>query len=96
MPILGSGFILWPWTVISLIYGEYRTAVWLIATYGLIFVTRQLLEPRVLGKQIGLHPILTLMSIYIGLKVFGGFGFILGPFTLIMIKTVLSSETKIV
>jgi sporulation integral membrane protein YtvI len=96
MPILGSGFILWPWTIIALIYGEYKTAIWLIATYGLIFLTRQLLEPRVLGKQIGVHPILTLMSIYVGLKIFGGFGFILGPFTLIMIKTVLTSEAKII
>lgn len=92
LPIFGAGFILWPWGLTALIAGNYSEAIWIFSTYGIVFLTRQFLEPRVLGKQIGVHPILSLMSIYIGLKVYGGFGFILGPITLILLKTVIESE----
>lgn len=92
IPMFGSGFVLWPWAAYSLFVGEYSQAIGLLIIYGVVFFNRQIFEPKILGVQIGLHPLLTLMSVYIGFKVFGLFGFILGPFTFIMIKTVITSE----
>ena len=61
-------------------------AIGLIIIYVVVLVTRQFLEPKVLGKQIGIHPLATLMSIYIGLQIFGIFGFIIGPVLMVIIK----------
>lgn len=86
LPVFGSGFILWPWSIYNLIVGNYGMAIGLIIIYVVILVTRQFVEPRILGKQIGIHPLVTLMSIYIGIKVFGLFGFIIGPCIVVIIK----------
>ena len=86
LPVFGSGFILWPWALYNLITKDYGMAIGLIIIYVVVLVTRQFLEPKVLGKQIGIHPLATLMSIYIGLQIFGIFGFIIGPVLMVIIK----------
>lgn len=86
LPFFGSGFILWPWCAYNIIISNYGTAISLIIIYIVIIITRQFLEPKIIGKQIGLHPLVTLMSIYVGIKIFGIFGFIIGPFIIIIIK----------
>ena len=86
LPVFGSGFILWPWALYSAITGNYGMAIGLIVIYLIILITRQFVEPKIVGKQIGIHPLITLMSIYIGLKIFGVFGFIIGPIIMIIIK----------
>jgi len=93
LPLFGGGLILWPWIIFSLITREFRQAVWLLATYGTIFITRQSLEPKILGDQIGIHPLLTLMSIYIGVRIYGVFGFLIGPLTIVVMKTILEDPT---
>jgi sporulation integral membrane protein YtvI len=87
LPIFGSGAILLPWAIWSIFIGEIPYAVGIVAMYGTVIITRQLLEPKILGEQIGVYPLVTLMSIYIGLKVFGVFGIIIGPIFIILIKT---------
>ena len=94
LPILGSGFILWPWAFYSLILGNYTRAISLLAIYGVITISRQSFEPKILGKQIGVHPLLTLMSIYIGLNVFGILGFLIGPVILVSSKVILEGVGK--
>ncbi len=79
LPVFGGGFILWPWITISLIAGNFGRAVALIVLYVVIFITRQVVEPRILGNNLGIHPIATLMAIYIGLRLFGILGLIIGP-----------------
>jgi len=79
LPILGTGTVLIPWALYSLITGNTRIGISLFILYGICLLVRQILEPRVVGKQIGLHPLFTLMSMYIGLRLFGIFGLILGP-----------------
>ncbi len=86
LPVFGSGFILWPWALYNVITQNYGLAIGLIIIYVVILVTRQLVEPRILGKQIGIHPLATLMSIYVGLQIFGAFGFIIGPILMVIIK----------
>ena len=79
LPFIGTGIIFIPWILIEVVYGHY----WLAAAYGAIYLlstlTRQFLEPRLIGEQLGCPPVLVLMSIYIGVKVYGWSGIILGP-----------------
>ena len=84
-PILGTGTILIPWAIISLITGNYTRAFPLIMLYGIVLLVRQLLEPRVLGGQIGLYPLVTLVSMYVGLQALGFIGMILGPVTVLIL-----------
>ncbi len=79
MPILGTAAVLVPWALISLIYGDMYSFVSLLIIQALVFVVRQLAEPKIISRQIGIHPILTLVSIYIGLKFFGITGVIFAP-----------------
>ena len=94
IPVFGSGFILWPWIVLELLGKQYPTAIGLAIIYGSIFITRQMMEPKVLGQQIGLHPLLTLMSMYAGVRVFGVLGFLVGPVIVLVIKVVMQAELK--
>lgn len=87
LPMFGSGAILIPWAIFQLISGNIIVAVGLLAIYGLIVVVRQVLEPKVLSSQIGVYALVTLMSMYIGFKLIGVLGLILGPVTMVMLKT---------
>ncbi len=86
LPVFGSGFILWPWALYNLINANYGMSIGLIVIYVVILLTRQFIEPKILGKQIGIHPLATLMSIYIGIQIFGILGFIIGPVVMVIIK----------
>ena len=79
LPILGTAIILVPWALISLIYGDIYSFTALMIIQALVFVFRQLAEPKIISRQIGIHPILTLISVYIGLRFFGITGVILAP-----------------
>lgn len=87
-PILGSGLILVPWSIISFINQDIYTAAVLLTLYFICQILRQFLEPKLLGNRIGIKPVYTLMSIYAGLKVFGVAGFFLGPLAMIIIVTI--------
>ncbi len=86
LPVFGSGAVLIPWSLISLIHGDFATLAIMLSMYIIIIITRQILEPRILGKHIGVPPLLTLMSMYIGLKFIGIFGMILGPVIVLIVK----------
>jgi len=89
IPVLGSGIILNPWAIICLIQGNYFRAIGLFFLYLIILLTRQLLEPKILSGQLGIHPLFTIMAMYVGLKTIGISGMILGPILLILIITIL-------
>ncbi len=86
LPVVGSGAVLIPWALVSLIGGSYGTAVTLLIVYGVNIVVRSILEPRLVGRQIGLPPIATLMAMYIGFMAVGVLGMVLFPIGLIMVK----------
>lgn len=79
LPVFGSGTILIPWAVYRILLGDVKMAVGLAILYLLCTVNRQLLEPRLLGQKLGMSTLLTLFLMYIGYRLFGIFGFILGP-----------------
>lgn len=87
LPIFGSGSIYIPWIISRLILKDFKLALFLGIVYLSITLTRQTLEPKILGTQIGLYPLVTLMSMYIGLKVLGFSGLILGPIIVISLST---------
>ena len=91
LPFFGTAIILVPWAIISLLYGDIYSFTALIIIQALTFVVRQLAEPKIVSQQIGIHPILTLISVYIGLKYFGIFGVIIAPIlTLLAVNLYLS------
>lgn len=87
LPFFGSGFILWPGAVIHLLSGNTFLAIGYLILYGIIQIMRQILQPKILGTQIGLHPLLTLFSMFFGLKCVGVWGLILGPVLAVILKT---------
>ena len=79
VPILGTGTILVPWAAVSLIKKESLQAIGLLCTYGVAAMTRTVLEPRLVGKQLGLDPLTTLAALYVGFRFWGFGGLLLTP-----------------
>jgi len=94
IPVLGTGTVLIPWAVVSLITGKYFFAIGLVIIYAIAFLIRHLSEPKILSQQIGLHPLVTLLTVYIGLRTIGVFGMILGPIVAIIIINFFKAEQK--
>ena len=74
LPILGTGGIMIPWAVTSLVLGYTKLGIELFIIYGIVTVIRNYVEPKIVGGQLGLHPIITLVSMFIGLRLFGIWG----------------------
>ncbi len=85
LPVLGTGTVLIPWSLIMLINGNYGLALGLIILYIITVIVRNLIEPKIVGGQVGLHPLITLISIFTGLKLFGVFGMLCLPLVIIML-----------
>ena len=86
LPIAGSGGILIPWALFSLVMGNYKQAIGLMVIYVLISIVRQYIEPKIVGDTLGVHPIVTLMGLYFGLKLFGFLGMFIVPLTIMTLK----------
>ena len=74
LPILGTGGIMIPWSVISFALGHTAMGIKLIVIYAIVTIIRNYVEPKIVGAQLGLHPIITLVSMFIGLRLFGFWG----------------------
>lgn len=90
MPIIGTGTVIIPWAVISLLMHNTRVGIGMIILYAIITVVRQTIEPKIVGQQIGLHPLVTLILMYVGAQLMG----ILGLFLLPIIATLLLKLNK--
>lgn len=86
LPVLGTGTVLYPWGIISMISGNSALGISLIIAQLIMTIIRNIIEPRIIGTHTGLNPILTLASIYIGTKLFGFIGMYV--FMLIIIMAV--------
>ena len=86
LPILGTGTILIPTAAINLILGNVPRAIGFIILYIVILSVRQFLEPKIMGQNLGLHPLVTLISIYVGMQIFGIAGLFLGPIIITIIR----------
>lgn len=88
LPFIGTGIILGPMAVWYLLNAEYWKSLICAGVYLLCVVTRELLEPRLIGKNTGIYPILILISIYTGIKLYGLGGVILGPLSFLLYKEI--------
>lgn len=79
VPVLGTGTVLLPWSLICLIQRENARAVGLLGIYAVTFLSRSALEPRLVGKQLGLDPLVTLLCLYVGYQLWGIGGMLLSP-----------------
>lgn len=86
LPVLGTGTFMIPWAVYSLITGKVGLAIGLFIVYAIIYVVRQVIEPKIVGGTVGLPPFITLMGMYVGSQLFGFIGIFLVPIMIIIVK----------
>lgn len=79
IPVLGTGTVLLPWSLICLIQGLTARAIGLLGIYAVTFLSRTTLEPRMVGKHLGLDPLVTLLCLYVGYRLWGIGGMLLSP-----------------
>mgnify|MGYP004545808739 FL=1 len=91
LPILGSGTVMVPWAIISALNGDLKLGLAIIILFIIMSVIRQFLEPKLVSKHIGTHPIFTLIAMYTGFKFIGVIGMLVGPIILIIIKNVFAT-----
>lgn len=86
LPVLGTGGIVIPWIFIELFKGNVLLAVGLTIVYVIITIIRNIIEPKIVGNQIGLHPLIILICMFIGVRIFGFAGLFLLPLIVIILK----------
>lgn len=86
IPVLGTGTVLIPWAVYNLVFGNIGMGIGLLVIYAVVTVIRQIIEPKLVANQAGLPAIVTIMAMFLGVRIFGAFGIILLPFTVIILK----------
>lgn len=86
LPVFGTGTILIPWALLLFLRGQTRAGVGLVILYGAAALSRQALEPRLVGKQVGLSPVLALLALYTGYRLLGVGGMIVFPLGAVLIK----------
>lgn len=92
VPVLGTGVVLLPWAGVSFLQGQSLRAIGLLAVYGAAVLTRTVLEPRVVGRNLGLDPLLTLIAMYTGFRLWGIGGMLLTPILVSAVKNAVFLE----
>lgn len=96
LPLIGVGTMLIPFSIGYILLGKYLKALVLLVVFGICYMFREVMEPRLMGNKIGISPLAMIVSIYAGLKLFGIIGVLLGPVVYILIGEIMSmTEDKI-
>ena len=93
LPVVGAGLIINTWAILDLLVGNYSAALGLFIVYLTSLTTRQLIEPRIVGKQLGLYPLVTMMSMFAGFQMIGVLGLIAGPIVANICRVVLDADS---
>ncbi len=93
VPLVGAGIIMLPWTFVELISGNIPRAVGLAIIFSILSLTRSFIEPRIVGRQIGIHPVFTLCGMYIGMRLFGFWGLLFLPFIFMTAAEIMRTRT---
>ena len=93
LPVLGTGGIMIPWAIITFLLGNYSLAIGLAVLYVVITIIRNILEPKIVGGNIGLHPVVTLISLFVGAQLFGVVGLFGFPIFLSLLVNLNKNET---
>jgi sporulation integral membrane protein YtvI len=87
LPVVGTGAVLIPWAIIVFIMGDFGMGAGLLAVYLFVTIVRNIIEPKIVGDSVGLHPLVTLVSMYVGTKLFGGIGLLGLPVSLAILNS---------
>lgn len=91
VPMLGTGIVMVPWAAVSLLQGAHLRAIGLLCIFGAATVARSTLEPRLVGRQLGLDPLVTLAALYTGYRLWGFWGLLAAPILTAAAKTLWNS-----
>lgn len=94
LPVIGSGIIMVPWSIVNLIWGNNQMGRNLGIIYIILVIIRQIIEPRILGKRIGIRPIYTFISTVLGSIILGPIGVIIGPLIAVIINSIIKSQRQ--
>lgn len=86
LPIIGTAVLILPWAGYLFLTGDVLNGSILLGIFIFSLIFRQIIEPKIMGDSLGFHPLLLVMGIYVGMKLFGALGIFIGPLTLIFIK----------
>lgn len=86
LPVLGTGGIMIPWVILAALQGHFSLSIGLLVVYVVITIIRNIIEPKIVGSQIGLHPIVTLVSMFVGAQLFGVIGLFGFPILLSLLR----------
>lgn len=94
LPVLGVGLFLLPWSVGCFLFGDFKMGVGLALLFFVVVTVRQIAEPKIIGARLGIHPLLILGAMYVGLGLFGGAGMIFGPLAALVVKSCIDVRTS--
>ena len=86
LPLVGPGTVFFPWIIWEVLNGNYGFAVALLVIYLVVTIIRQVVQPKIVGDSIGLHSLETLIALFVGLRLMGVLGLILGPIIWVVLK----------
>ena len=94
LPLFGSGAVLLPYAAVAFLSGDLKLGAGLLVLWGAAALLRQLAEPRIMGKNLGLHPLANLAAVYVGYSFFGVTGVIFLPITVVILKNLLVPQER--
>lgn len=94
LPIIGVGTVLIPWSILELAVGNSGLGIGLLVLFVLNAIIRQLAEPKIVGKNLDLHPIATLILLYVGYSLFGFVGLVILPVIAVSLSVALKGDNS--
>ena len=92
LPVIGLGGVMLPWALWCMIFGAYKRGIGVLLVYLTAIVIRRITEPKIVSRQMGIHPLLTVFFMYVGFKLFSGWGLIFAPIVGTVIINVFNSQ----
>ena len=92
LPVLGIGTVMIPWAIFCFAIGEHATAIGLLVLFVIAVVIRELVEPKIVGGNLGIHPLITLVAIYVGYSLFGISGLLLFPLAAVLLGALMNKD----
>ena len=94
LPVFGSGALLFPYAAYLFISGDFMRGVGTLLLWGAVTLLRQISEPRIMGRSLGVHPLVNIAAVYAGASIFGASGVIFLPITVVILKNLLLPEER--
>ena len=94
LPIVGMGLVLFPLAIYGFMLGDVGYGIGVCALYLILTVSRQILEPRLLGAGMGIHPLVMLVAMYCGFQIIGVGGMLIAPFCAVTVKNFIGQRKE--